>query len=141
MSFKEWDAAIMVVSGLAVAIWVALGAASEPNLALAAVAVKLLIAVGVSVVLNIIAHIVIAIIAGIFQREHPRDEPADERDRAVDLRAMRNGYISCSLGALLSLVPLAMGAAPQAGAYSLFAALMAAGIIYAGSRFIYYRLG
>lgn len=141
MSFKEWDAAIMVVSGLGVMVWVGLGALTEPNLALAAVATRLLMAVGLSIVFNIVAHIVIAIIAGIFHREHPRDEPADERDQALSLRAMRNAYVICSLGALLSLVPLAMGATPELGAYLLFTALMVAGLVYAGSRFVYYRLG
>lgn len=141
MSYKEWDAIIMVVGGLAVMAWVGMGAMAEPDLGLAPLATRLLIAVGLSIAFNIAAHIVIAIVAGILQRKHPIDEPADERDRALMQRAMRNGYLVSSLGALGSLIVLAMGHSAQTGIYVLFTALMTAGIVYAASRFLYYRLG
>ena len=68
-------------------------------------------------------------------------EKADERDKLVSLRAMRNGYVIASLAGIASLFTLAFSANPAQAAYILFFGLMLAGVVDSVSRLVYYRIG
>ena len=143
MSFKEWEAAIQIVSALVVTIWL-VADAMGPGIGdgtVASVAMRLLWAIGAVIVFNIVVIIVVAILVSIARREEFKDEKADERDRAINAASSRNGYIVTSIGALAGLIGLAFGLDPVLGAYTLFAAPMLGGFVAAASQLYYYRIG
>ena len=142
MSYKEVNAAIMVVSAIVISAWVVYDAlaggvaATVPD-----AAVKMLWAIGYTVALNIVASIVAAIVLSIVQREELKDERADERDHLVSSKGMRNGYFVLSIGVALVLIAQALGLDPALGPYALFGISILAGAVFAGSQFLYYRFG
>jgi formate/nitrite transporter FocA (FNT family) len=143
MTFKEWNAAIMLAGQALVTGWLVNDAmrvrALEPTVA--QVSRTLLWAIAAMVVFNIVGTIVVTILVSIARREELKDEAADERDRAVQMRSMRNAYVALSIGGAGSLLLLALGFDPILAAYALFAALMLAGATDSASQLYYYRFG
>jgi hypothetical protein len=142
MSFKEWTAVVQIVGVIVIGGWVVLdafgGGAAGP---LAAVAMKLVWAIGAVIAFNIVAMIVTAILVSIAQRAELKDERADERDRSVAARSSRNGYMVTSIGAAAALLMVAFGLDPVIAIYALFVAPMLGGATDAVSQLVYYRIG
>ncbi|WP_437529586.1 hypothetical protein WME79_48040 [Sorangium sp. So ce726] len=143
MTFKEWNAAIMLTGQALITGWLVLDAVSTQgwDAPVSAVSGKMLWALLASVAFNIVATIVVTIVVSVVRREALKDERADERDDAIAARSMRNGYIVLSIGGGLILALLALGGPPALGAYALFAALMLGGAADSVSKLIYYRIG
>ena len=141
MTFKEWNAVIMIAVSVVVAVWVAFEAITNPAIGVAAVAARLVWAIVFNIVLNIVAIIVMSIVVSVARREEFKDERADERDVAVGAKAMRNGYFLASIAGLICLILLATGTDPGLAIYALFGGLMLAGVADAASRLLYYRVG
>ena len=144
MTYKELTAVVQIVSVAVVACWVGLQMAGNPEVtaSVPAAAMMLLWAIGISIVFNIAVLIVGTILVSIAQGREVKDERADERDRAITDRSMRNGYFVMSVGALVALLVLAFGNVPPVtAAYALFAVAMLGGAADAVSRLVYYRIG
>lgn len=141
MTFKEMNAAVMLLGAVVISAWVLKDAIGDPTLSLSAVATRLCWAIGASIVFNIVAIIVFAILVSIAQGREIKDEAADERDHAVGGKAMRNAYVVASLGGLAALIVWALGWEATTGIYVLFGGLMLAGATDAVSRLVYYRIG
>jgi len=141
MTYKELNAAVMILSGAGIAAWVAFQAATAPAPDLESVAWRLLYAIGLNIIINIALMIVATILVSIAQRSELKDERADERDRSISDRSLRNGYFAVSIGGLAVIITLAMGQGPIVAAYALFAVLMLGGLIDPVSRLVYYRVG
>lgn len=141
MSYKEWEAVVNVLGAIVIGAWVIFEALTNPATSVAEVAARLLWAILFVVLFNIAAMIVMTILVSIARREEFKDERADERDRAVGLKGMRNGYVVASIIGAASLFPLAWGYDPTVAAYVLFGGLMLAGVVDAVSRLVYYRIG
>jgi len=141
MSFKEMMAGVQIVGVFVVAAWLAWDAASGglSGIGTAGVAIKLLWAVGGLVVFNIVGTIIATILVSLVQREVIKDEPADERDMAIEAKSLRNGGIATSIAAALSLIPLAMGAEANFAVYALFIAPVLGGAVNAAFQLYYYR--
>lgn len=141
MSFKEWNAAVTIAVSVVVGIWVAIEAIGSPAPSLAAMAGRLVWAIGVTIVLNIVLMIAMAILVSMARREEFKDERADERDLAITARGMRNGYFIASIAGLICLILLALGMSAELAIYTLFGGLLLAGVADAASRLVYYRFG
>ncbi|WP_437669864.1 hypothetical protein [Sorangium sp. So ce131] len=143
MTFKEWNAAIMLTGQMMIAGWLVFDAVTTQgwDAPVSAVSQRLLWALLASVAFNVVATIVVTILVSVIRREQLKDERADERDKAILARSMRNGYLvlSSSGGAVLLL--LALGGSPALGAYALLAALMLGGAADSISKLVYYRIG
>ena len=141
MTYKELNAAVMILCGAGVAAWVAWQAVMVPAPDLESVAWRLLYAIGLNIIINIVLMVLATIVVSVSRREELKDERADERDQAITDRSMRNAYFAVSVGGLAVIVLLAMGQGPIVAAYALFAALMVGGLIDPISRLVYYRVG
>ncbi|MDO8358837.1 MAG: hypothetical protein Q7T08_02210 [Devosia sp.] len=143
MSFKQWNAVLMLASQVLIAGWLIYDAMVAPSTGapVAAVAAKLLWAGLVMIVFNIVAAIGTAIVGSIITREEFKDERADERDKAVYARSMRNAYFASSVGGLAAMLLLAFGYDPVAALYALFIGGMLAGAVGSISQLVYYRIG
>jgi len=141
MSYKEWEAVVNILGALVIGAWVIFEALVNPAPSVSAVASRLLWAILYVVLFNIAAMIVMSILVSIARREEFKDEKADERDKTVSTRGMRNAYFVASIAGVTSLFYLAFGADPAEAAYALFAGLMLAGVVDAISRLVYYRIG
>lgn len=141
MTYKELNAAVMALCGIGVAGWVAFQAVTDPVADLESVAWRLLYAIGLNIVINIVLMVLATIVVSVAQRQELKDEQADERDRAITDKSLRNGYFAVSIGGLAVIVALALGQGPIIAAYALFAALMVGGLIDPLSRLVYYRIG
>lgn len=141
MSYKEWEAVVNIIAALVIGAWVIFEALTNPPATVAAVAGRLLWAILYVVLFNIAAMIVMSILVSIARREEFKDEKADERDKAVGMKGMRNAYLVASIAGVASLFTLAFGADPAEAAYVLFGGLMLAGVVDAASRLVYYRIG
>jgi len=141
MTYKELNAAVMIVSGAGIAAWVGWQAVTEPAPDLESVAWRLLYAIGLNIVINIVLMILATIVVSIAKREELKDERADERDRSISDKSLRNGYFAVSIGGLAVIIALAMGQGPIVAAYALFAVLMVGGLTDPVSRLVYYRVG
>ena len=141
MTFKEMNAAVMLLSTLVISAWVLVQAGGDPGATVPEVAARLCWAMLASVVFNIVAAIVFAILVSIAQGRELKDEPADERDRAVGARAMRNAYVVASAGGAGGIFLWAFGFDVTTGIHVLFGGLMLAGATDALSRLVYYRIG
>lgn len=142
MSFKEWSAVItLVVDGL-VAVWLVVDVAAGNGAApVAAVATRLLWAGLVLIVLNIAGAIATAIVGRIVTRKEFKDEKADERDKSIYARSMRNAYFVVSVGGLVTLFLMAFGYDPAVAVYSIFIGGLVAGAAAAISQLYFYRVG
>ena len=140
MTYKELNAAVMVVCGLAVTAWVAWQALNVPAPDVESVAWRLLYAIGLNIIINIVLMVLATIMMSVAQREELKDERSDERDRAINDRSMRNSYFAVSIGGLGVIIALASGLGPVFAAYALFAALVLGGLIDPISRLVYYRI-
>ena len=141
MTTKEISAWVMVISAIAVSAWIAWDATTNgvaPSLS--AAAWKMLWAIGWSIGLNIVAVIIGVIAVSIVQREEVKDERADERDKLINGKAMRNAYFVLSVGVLLVLIWQALGLEAELGPYALFGISMLAGVAFAASQIVYYRI-
>ena len=142
MSYKEVNAAVMLLSAVLVSAWIAFDTAAKGFAATSAeAAVRMLWGVGYTVAFNIVAVIVATIAFALIRREQLKDERADERDRLVASNAMRNGYFVLSVGVLGVLIWQALGLDAALVPYALFGVSMLAGGVYAGSQLVYYRIG
>lgn len=141
MTYKELNAAVMILSGAGIAAWVAWQAMTVPAPDLESVAWRLLYAIGLNIIINIALMIVATILVSIAQRAELKDERADERDRSISDRSLRNGYFAVSIGGLAVIIMLALGQGPIVAAYALFGVLMLGGLIDPVSRLVYYRVG
>jgi hypothetical protein len=143
MTMKQWNAVIQLVGLVVVGAWLVLdglgsGASSSD---FAAVAMKLVWAIGAVIAFNILGTIVTVIVVSIVTRSELKDEKSDERDAIIDAKSMRNGGAVTSILAALSLLALAFGVAPVFAVYALFAAPVLGGATDAVSRLVYYRIG
>jgi hypothetical protein len=142
MTHKELEAWVMVVGAVVISAWVGLDMlnggvpASLPDAAW-----KVLWAIGYVIGFNIVAMIVGVIVVSIVRREEMKDERADERDRLVTSKAMRNGYFVLSIGVLGVVIWQALGLPAELGPYALYGISMLAGVGYAASQIVYYRIG
>ncbi|MEQ1901919.1 MAG: DUF2178 domain-containing protein [Devosia sp.] len=142
MTAKEISAVVMVLSAIAISAWVAWDMTHGGLAAsLSEAAWKMLWAIGYSIGLNIVAVIIGVIAVSIVQREEVKDERADERDKLVNGKAMRNAYFVLSIGVLLVLIWQALGLEAVFGPYALFGVSMLAGVTFAISQLYYYRMG
>ena len=143
MSFKQWTAVVQLVAAGIVGVWllreVSVAGAFPDTIEDAAR--RLLWALGFIIAFNILASIVTAILVSIARGEEIKDERADERDKAVNAKGMRNAYLALSIGGLATLIFLGVGGNPPGAAYLLFAAMLLAGAVDSASRLAYYRLG
>jgi Cu/Ag efflux pump CusA len=139
MSYREWQAVIQLGGLVAVTAWL-LTDVPAGGLSVAAAAGRALWAIGALVVFNIVATIVVGILIGIARQQELKEERADERDRAIETRSSRNGYLVTSGAAALALLPLAFGAEPALAVYALLAAPMLGGGAHAASMLVYYRI-
>ena len=141
MTFKEMNAAVMLLGAVVISVWVLKDAVGDPTLTLSAVAARLCWAILASIVFNIVAIIIFTILISIAQGREFKDEAADERDRLVGAKAMRNAYVVASLAGLAALIVWALGYEVTTGVYVLFGGLMLAGAADGASRLVYYRIG
>lgn len=142
MTQKEVNAWVMALSAVLISAWVGLGLASNgPAPTAQEAAVAMLWAIGYTLLFNMVAVIVGVIVLTIVQGERLKDERADERDRLVTARAMRNAYFVLSVGVGLILFGQATGLDPVVLPYLLFGISMVAGGTFALSQAIYYRVG
>lgn len=141
MTYKEMNAAVMLLGAVAISAWVLVTVLTGPELTLVELAQLLCWAIGISIVFNIVAVIMFTIVVSVIQRAELKDERADERDHAVAARSMRNAYFVVSIAGLLALIVWALGYQANIGVVVLFAGLMLGGAVDAASRVIYYRLG
>lgn len=141
MSYKEWEAVVSIIAAIVISAWVIFEALTNPPPTVTAVAGRLLWAILYGVLFNIAAIILTAILVSIARRAEFKDEKADERDKAVGMKGMRNGYVVASIGGIASLFYLAFGADPAMAAYVLFGGMMLAGVVDSMSRLVYYRIG
>ena len=142
MTQKELEAWVMVLSVFVISGWVWLDATRSGVPAdVSGAAWKMVWAVGYSILFNIVAvivgHIVFAIFTG---GKQITDERADERDRLINGKAMRNGYFVLSIGVLGVLIWQGLGLPAQLGPYALFGISMLAGGTFAASQILYYRI-
>ena len=138
MSAREWNAAIMLAAQLVVSAWL-LASAPADMAQTATAAAGALRAIAFAILVTLVANIIAGIAFGIARRG--MQEPADERDRLINLRSTRNAYFALSIGVGGCLILWAIGAAPALGVYALFGTLILAEVIHAGSQLIYYRIG
>lgn len=141
MTYKELNAGVMILCGAGVAAWVAWQAVTAPASDLESVAWRLLYAIGLNILINIVLMILATIVVSVARREELKDERADERDRAITDKSLRNSYFAVSIGGLAVIIVLAMGQGPIVAAYLLFTGLMIGGLIDPISRLVYYRIG
>nr|WP_295886213.1 hypothetical protein [uncultured Devosia sp.] len=141
MTFKEMNAAVMLLGAVVISAWVLRDGLAAPDMTLSAVAARLCWAILASIIFNIVAIIVFTILISIAQGREFKDEAADERDRFVGAKAMRNGYLVASLGGLAALIVWALGHEAATGVYVLYGGLMLAGAVDAVSQLYYYRVG
>lgn len=141
MTYKEMNAAVMLLGAVVIGAWVFLGAGEASALPLDEAAKRLCWAILASIVFNIVAVIVFTILISIAQGRELKDERTDERDRAVRMRAMSNAYVVASLAGAAALVTWALGYDLHTGLNVLFGGLMLAGATDAVSRLYYYRIG
>jgi hypothetical protein len=143
MSFKQWNAVIMLATEMAITAWLVWDTALHPmpEPSPAAVAARLLWVGLVMILLNIGTVIVMAIAGSIVTRKEFKDEAADERDRAVYAKSMRNAYFVVSVGGIATLLLLAFGYDPVIATYSVFIGGMLAGAAGSISQLYYYRFG
>lgn len=141
MTYKEWNAVIMVAGAVAIAIWVTVDALTNPVTDLQVIAARLVWAIGFTVLFNILAVIGMTIVVSIARRQEFKDERADERDVAISAKSMRNAYFVASITGLGALLIIASAADPAIAIYVLFGGLLLAGAVDAASRLVYYWLG
>jgi hypothetical protein len=98
-------------------------------------------AIGFTVLFNIVAVIGMTIAVSIARRQEFRDERADERDRSIAAKSMRNAYFVGSVTGLAALLIFASAADPSLAIYMLFAGMLLAGAVDAASRLVYYWIG
>jgi len=142
MSFKQWTAVVYLVVQVMVLAWVAVGIATDgPAASVAEAAWTFVLAIAAMIAVNIVAMIAFVITTRIAGRSDLRDEAADERDRDVAARSMRNAYHVASTGGALTLVLFAWGVDPVTAVCFLFATLMVAAATDIISQLVYYRTG
>jgi hypothetical protein len=136
---KQWNAIVELSAQVVITLWLLLNAGNARTVS--EVAAMLLWAGGVMIVLTIIGAIVVSILLGIARREGRREDWADERDKAIYAKSMRNAYFFVSVACVAMFVVLALGWDPIIAAYTLFGGGMLAGAAGSISQLIYYRIG
>lgn len=140
MTFKEMMAGVQITGVIVIGAWLAWDAANGgAAVSTVDVAIKLLWAVGAMILFNIVGTILATIVISIAQRAELKDEPADERDLAIEARSLKNGGIATSIAAALALVPVALGVDANFAIYALFIAPVIGGAVNALFQLYYYR--
>ncbi len=141
MTFKEMMAGVQIVGVVVIGGWLAWDVAGGGigDTGTADIAIKLLWAVGAMIVFNIVGTIIATIAISIVQRQELKDEPADERDMAIEAKSLRNAGIATSIAAALALIPLAMGVDARFAVYALFIAPFIGGAVNAAFQLYFYR--
>jgi hypothetical protein len=99
----------------------------------------LLILIAAIVIAGIIGQIIVTIIATILGTKAEYDD--DERDRQIDMRAMRAAFVLVGIAMLGGLIMLATGATPFLSFHILVFGMVAAGLIADLWRVALYRRG
>jgi hypothetical protein len=139
MALKQWNAVIELSAQALITVWLLLNAGNAHTIA--EVATMLLWAGGTMIVLTIAGAIIVSILIGIARRDGRREDIADERDRLIFAKSMRNAYFGISVACLATLIVLAMGIDPIVAVYTLFGGGMLAGAVGSVSQLVYYRIG
>ncbi len=95
MELKQWNAIIELAAQLVITAWLVFNAGQAQTVA--AVAAMLLWAGGAMIILTILGAIVVSILVNIARKEGRRGDRADERDRAIYAKSMRNAYFFVSI--------------------------------------------
>ena len=95
---------------------------------------------------SVVAYLLIELTAWLVLRwRHPRDarEPKDERERLIDLKAIRIAYYALATGSLLAIfVTLHLAHnGPVAVGMSVFLAFVLSQVVKHAARIVYYRRG
>lgn len=141
VTYREWNAVIQLAGLVVVGGWLlmdAIGGSGTPEVA--ALGAKLLWAMAALIGFNVVAMVVVTVLVAVIAGETLRDERADERDRAVNARSCRDGYVVTSSAAALALLALALGVDPTFGIYALLVAPMLGGAAESVSRLVHYRI-
>jgi hypothetical protein len=99
-----------------------------------------LILIPVTIVAQIIIHIIFSIINKIVTNED-MVTLSDERDKLIDLKAIRISHWIFTLGFLFSMISQVIGLPPYAMFFTLFASGFVSAIISEISKIYYYRKG
>lgn len=139
MSFREKTAWVTLCAIVAVSVMYLLHMPSpfEPHPPL-----RVIHAMGMSVV----AYLLIEVVAWVVLRwRNPRDarEPRDERERLIDLKAMRIAYYVLATGSMVAIfVTLHLaGTGPVAVGMAVFMAFVLSQVAKHAARIVYYRRG
>ncbi len=100
-----------------------------------------LILIGVQIVLVIVGQIVLAIIHTIAAKKDDIPTFEDERDKLIELKAMRSTFIVFGVGFILSMIILAVGGQPISAPVIMLVGMMAADIMGNLSKLYFYRRG
>ena len=110
MSFREKGAWICLASTVVVFVpyfWFVLQLSARGELTVAAIMPALVAAIFFQAVINVAASIAVAVFSG--------SDPADERDRSIELRSFRNAYLILAV-TLVSAIAVATFSPPSFGA-------------------------
>jgi len=137
MSFREKSAWISLISILLVSVFFflhvpwSLRPSTSPELVHA-----LLVCAIALVVIEGVAHLVVA-------RRAPLDAraPKDERERLIDLKAVRASHYVYLAGSLASVSTLHIGANGVAIGYGVLLAFVVAGVVNNAAKIVYHRRG
>jgi len=103
-------------------------------------ATVILTAIVATIVASILAHIMLSIVQAIKTRtEESESFIADERDKLIELKGMRNSHIVFSLGTLLSMLTFVFGQPPLVMFSLLIFFTIAASIVGDLSQLYFYR--
>lgn len=136
MHLKQWNAVMELTAQALAVVWVLLNMGKATDLQ--STAAMLLWAGGIIVVMSVVGAITVSILIGMARRDGRREDRADERDRVIFGKAMRNAYVPASLAGFVTLIALAAGWDATSAIYILFFGGMVAGAIEAVSTLVYY---
>ncbi len=95
-----------------------------------------------SVVLLVLLQIALNVIAAIAMRTSRANQTArDERERLIELKAIRCALPVIQIGAVLTAIAISLGAPAFVTANSLVLALVVAELVRDGGQIVYFRMG
>ncbi|HFE39444.1 MAG TPA: hypothetical protein ENK06_13700 [Gammaproteobacteria bacterium] len=97
--------------------------------------------IGGGIVFNIIVHIVFNIIFAIADRDENPSFVVDERDRMIELRALRVAYYVLGIGFVSAMIALALGQGVLVTFNVIIFSFFMSGIIESLMQLFYYRRG
>lgn len=164
MSYQEKKTITSMVSGIvlmgayAIHAWGRYQAGTAPAADLSFWATLMLTYIGIGIVVTIIMQILFHILlsVGVAVREKIRDETCDdkvieqtikqemvedERDKLIELKSMRVGFVLAGIGFIVALFSLILGYPPVLMIHFLFFSFFAGSIFEGFSQLYYYRKG